>query len=245
MRHPFLFTFAAALLAGPCTGIAAAADAAPAGHTAEVNVFVGTGGDGHTFPGAAVPFGMVQLSPDTRQAHFRQGYPWAAGYRYEDDSILGFSHTHFSGAGHSDLGDVLLMPTSNEMKFEAGYPERAHSGYRSRFSHQDEHAEPGYYAVRLIDNQVDVELTASDRDGDAPLLVKVALSGVSEQGALANLAEMPGWDFDAARARAHEAWEGALSALDIQAPPAMKHELYTALYHAMISPSLFMDLDGQ
>src|SRR5881409_1150425 len=112
MRYPSLFTFVAALLASLGTGAATAADTAPASHTAEVNVFVGTGGDGHTFPGAALPFGMVQLSPDTRQAQFRQGYPWAAGYRYEDDSILGFSHTHFSGAGHSDLGDVLLMPTS-------------------------------------------------------------------------------------------------------------------------------------
>src|SRR5438874_1918241 len=165
MRHPSFFTFATALLAGLSTSIPAAANAAPAGHTAEVNVFVGTGGDGHTFPGAALPFGMVQLSPDTQQRNFRQGYPWAGGYRYEDDSILGFSHTHFSGAGHSDLGDVLLMPTSGEMKFEPGYPERAHSGYRSRFSHTEEHAEPGYYAVKLIDNQVEVELTASERVG--------------------------------------------------------------------------------
>ena len=77
--------------------------AAPAGKpAAAVNVFIGTGGDGHTFPGATRPFGMVQLSPDTQVRHFRQSYPWAAGYRYDDDSILGFSHTHFSGAGHSD-----------------------------------------------------------------------------------------------------------------------------------------------
>ncbi|HEX8787533.1 MAG TPA: glycoside hydrolase family 92 protein, partial [Telluria sp.] len=167
MRLPSLITsLFIASVALPGAGLCGPATAAPAGsRTAEVNVFAGTGGDGHTFPGAVVPFGMVQLSPDTQHRHFKQGYMWAAGYRYEDDSILGFSHTHFSGAGHSDLGDVLLMPTSGELKLEPGYPERPHSGYRSRFSHQDEHAEPGYYAVKLIDNQVDVELTASEHVG--------------------------------------------------------------------------------
>lgn len=73
-----------------------------------VDPFIGTGPDGHTFPGATVPFGMVQLSPDTQIRPFRQSYKWASGYRYEDTTILGFSHTHFSGSGHSDLGDVLL-----------------------------------------------------------------------------------------------------------------------------------------
>ena len=77
-----------------------------------VNPFIGTGGEGHTFPGAALPFGMVQLSPDTEIKHFRQSFPWCAGYRYEDKTILGFSHTHFSGTGHSDMGDILIMPTA-------------------------------------------------------------------------------------------------------------------------------------
>src|SRR5213595_246581 len=72
-----------------------------------VDPFIGTGGHGHTFPGATVPFGMVQLSPDTDIRPFKQSYKWASGYRYEDATILGFSHTHFSGSGHSDLGDVL------------------------------------------------------------------------------------------------------------------------------------------
>src|SRR5450755_2387357 len=79
-----------------------------------VDPTIGTGPEGHTFPGAAAPFGMVQLSPDTQIRPFKQSYKWAAGYRYEDATILGFSHTHFSGAGHSDLGDVLLMPMSGE-----------------------------------------------------------------------------------------------------------------------------------
>ena len=94
----------------------------PGSPAAAVNVFIGTGADGHTFPGASRPFGMVQLSPDTQVRHFRQSYPWASGYNYADDSILGFSHTHFSGSGHSDLGDVLLMPYSGETRLEPGYP---------------------------------------------------------------------------------------------------------------------------
>jgi len=79
-----------------------------------VDPFIGTGPEGHTFPGATAPFGMVQLSPDTQVRPFKQSYKWAAGYRYEDTTILGFSHTHFSGSGHSDLGDVLIMPVSGE-----------------------------------------------------------------------------------------------------------------------------------
>ena len=85
-----------------------------------VDPFIGTGPDGHTFPGATVPFGMVQLSPDTQIRSFKQSYKWAAGYRYEDTTILGFSHTHFSGAGHSDLGDVLLQPISGNVRLEPG-----------------------------------------------------------------------------------------------------------------------------
>ncbi|HAK93176.1 MAG TPA: sugar hydrolase, partial [Massilia timonae] len=331
--------------------------AAPPGSPAEaVNVFIGTGGDGHTFPGASRPFGMVQLSPDTQHRHFRQSYPWASGYNYADSSILGFSHTHFSGSGHSDLGDVLLMPYSGETKLEPGYPERPFSGYRSRFSHDQEKAEPGYYAVRLKDHEVDVELTASERVGlhrykfkagepakvlldlrtsiynydeknlwarlrvrnsttitgmretrgwapgrqvhfaiqfsrpidtrqllnreesipyrgfappgktpadkalvegkqlmadfnfgvpqDGTLLVKVALSAVSEDNAIANLAEMPGWDFDQERERAGKAWNDALGAVKVEAEGPMRTKFYTALYHTMLAPSLFMDLDG-
>src|ERR1700751_6407811 len=75
-----------------------------------VDPMIGTGPEGHTFPGASAPFGMVQLSPDTQFRPFKQSYKWAAGYRYEDTTILGFWHPHFSGAGHSDLGHVLLTP---------------------------------------------------------------------------------------------------------------------------------------
>lgn len=130
-----------------------------------VNPFTGTGEDGHTFPGATVPFGMVQLSPDTQIRHFRKSYKWAAGYRYEDDTILGFSHTHFSGAGHSDLGDFLLQPIAGEVRTEPGDLDKPESGYRSRFRHETEEAHPGYYAVTLEDYHVRAELTASTRVG--------------------------------------------------------------------------------
>lgn len=131
-----------------------------------VDPFIGTGPEGHTFPGATAPFGMVQLSPDTQIRPFKQSYKWAAGYRYEDKTILGFSHTHFSGAGHSDLGDVLLMPLSGEgVPLEPGDPEKTQPGYRSRFEHKNERAEPGYYSVFLQDSAVQAELTAGERVG--------------------------------------------------------------------------------
>ncbi|WNG33926.1 glycoside hydrolase family 92 protein [Archangium violaceum] len=323
-----------------------------------VDPFIGTGGDGHTFPGAVVPFGMIQLSPDTQIRHFRESYKWAAGYRHDDGTIQGFSHTHFSGTGHSDLGDVLVMPLAGEVRLEPGDPDKPGSGYRSRFSHDDEKAEPGYYAVTLADPGIRAELTASRRVGlhryrfpkgapahllidqrssiynypgkvlwsrlrvhkdgsvtgsretrgwapgrplffamrfsqpmtghalhnreekieykgfatpgrgtdaraqlegrelvgvfnfgelkDRELLVKVAISPVSEENALRNLeSDMPGWDFDATRAAARQEWSKALSVVDIDAPAPMRKMLYTALYHTMIAPSLFMDSDGR
>ena len=101
-------------------GILMLVAACAAGHAADafndVDTMIGTGGDGHTFPGATVPFGMIQLSPDTAMPDFKHAYKWAAGYRYEDHSILGFSETHFSGSGHSDLGDVLLMSMIRDVK---------------------------------------------------------------------------------------------------------------------------------
>jgi predicted alpha-1,2-mannosidase len=131
-----------------------------------VDPMIGTGAEGHTFPGATTPFGMVQVSPDTQIRPFKQSYKWAAGYRYEDTTILGFSHTHFSGAGHSDLGDVLLMPISGDhVPLEPGDIERTQPGYRSHFSHAREKAEPGYYSVFLDDSAVLAELTASERVG--------------------------------------------------------------------------------
>ncbi|MDB6156898.1 MAG: Alpha,2-mannosidase family protein [Gammaproteobacteria bacterium] len=325
--------------------------------TSPVDPFIGTEGGGHVFPGAVYPFGMVQLSPDTQTRHFKESYAWAAGYQYNDPTILGFSHTHFSGAGHSDLGDVLVVPISGDVRLEPGDADKPLSGYRSRFSHDTEQAQPGYYAVTLSDYGVRAELTATARVGlhrytfpagspahvlvdlrsviydypgkvlwsrirvrpdgtvtgyretrgwapgrqlyfamrfsskpthneiynrepkpeydpafapwakrddvifregrgllavfdfgtlpAAQLAVKVAISGVSEANAIANLeAEAPGWDFDAQRAAAAAAWRDALGSLQIEAAEPVRRMLYTSLYHALMAPSVFMDVDG-
>ncbi|MBB4155282.1 putative alpha-1,2-mannosidase [Sphingomonas jinjuensis] len=341
---------AAALVAAPL--------AAQTGRPSEaVNVFIGTGGEGHTYPGATAPFGMVQLSPDTDTGcTIRDCYGHAAGYRYDDPTIQGFSHTHFSGAGHSDLGDVLVMPVAGDrVALDPGDAKVPGSGYRSRFSHARETASPGYYAVTLDDAGVRAELTAGTRVGvhryafaagraahlvidlrsslynypgkilwsglhlradgtltgfretrgwapgrklffamrfsspltdhafvdreekvpykgfaapgrgsDAvaeklgrqleaqldfgrltkPLEVRVALSGVDENGAVANLEAEPG-DFDAIRVATRGAWDRALGAVDIDAPPAMRTNLYTALYHTLLAPSVWSDADGR
>jgi predicted alpha-1,2-mannosidase len=122
---------------------------------------IGTGGHGHCYPGATVPFGMVQLSPDT----FNKGWDWCSGYNYSDDSIMGFSHTHLSGTGIGDMLDVLVMPCVGRVKLEPGTSEDPDSGYRSRFSHSDEESVPGYYSVLLRDHAIRVELTATSRVG--------------------------------------------------------------------------------
>ena len=342
----------------PSSAMAASPAANEAAYSA-VNPFIGTGGEGHTYPGATVPYGMVQLSPDTRIQSRKNGYGWAAGYRYDDSTIVGFSHTHFSGTGHSDLGDLLLMPTTGALKLERGNPDQPLSGYTSRFSHASETAQPGYYAVTLDDYKVRAELTASARVGmhrysfpagkpahvvldlrtsmydypgkilwsrlrvradgtvtgfretrgwapgrqlyfamrfsqplsghqlhdteqdvvykgfpppgekdptqraqiegrqlvaafdvvpeaGKPLLVKVAISPVSEEGAIANLdAEAPGWDFDGMRAAAKQQWSEALGAVEAQGSADERTRFYTALYHTLLGPTLFMDSDGR
>ncbi|PWK92042.1 GH92 family glycosyl hydrolase [Fulvimonas soli] len=337
--------------------LALAGGARAAGHAGEVDPRIGTGGDGHTFPGATVPFGMIQLSPDTAMPDFKHAYKWAAGYQYGDPTILGFSHTHFSGSGHSDLGDVLVMPVAGEAKLEPGEADKPGSGYRSRFSHASEVARAGYYAVTLEDYGVRAELTAGrrvgwhrytfpagkdahvlldlrpsiydypgkvlwaslrvhadgtvtgcrttrgwapgrelcfamrfsqpmvsrelyDRESDAPykgfrgpgnqpqdrdaqngrallgvfdfgalkqpLVAKVAISTVSEANAVANLdADGRGFDFDARRAEATAAWNKALASIDVDAPATQRTQFYTALYHAMLSPTLSMDSNGE
>lgn len=155
---------AASLLLSP---VAVSAKGAPPAPYDAVNPFIGTGGEGHTFPGAVAPFGMVQLSPDTdATCEIRKCYGHAAGYRYDDPTIQGFSMTHFSGAGHSDLGDFLMMPVSGDtVPLEPGSGDAPDSGYRSRFSHKGEVAHPGYYAVTLSDYDVRAEMTAGTRVG--------------------------------------------------------------------------------
>lgn len=133
----------------------------PKEYTDSVNVFIGTGGHGHTFPGATLPHGMVQLSPDTRLF----GWDACSGYYYDDTSIMGFTHTHLSGTGIGDYGDILFMPVVGEKPLIAGTAENPDEGYRSHFSHEQESARPGYYQVLLQDDSINVELTATLRAG--------------------------------------------------------------------------------
>ena len=137
-----------------------------------VNPIIGTNGMGHTFPGACVPFGLVQLSPDTDTIPHNvdgkyqpRSYEYCAGYQHKDSSIVGFSHTHFSGTGHSDLGDILIMPTTGTLKLNPGTATNPDGGYRSRFSHGTEISRPGYYEVMLADYGVKAQLTTTQRVG--------------------------------------------------------------------------------
>ncbi len=122
---------------------------------------IGTGGHGHTYPGPSVPFGAMQLSPDT----YNEGWDWCSGYHVSDSSIMGFSHTHLSGTGASDLLDFLVTPGAGEAKLQPGTRENPESGYRSRFSHDSEVATPGYYSVMLDTPKVKAEMTATERVG--------------------------------------------------------------------------------
>ena len=133
-----------------------------------VNPFIGTGGHGHTYPGVSAPFGMVQLSPDTRL----EGWDGCGGYHFSDSIIYGFSHTHLSGTGISDYADVLLMPTTGKIQLTNGVDEAKINnaqindlGYASKFSHKNEIAQAGYYQVLLDDYNINVELTSSIRTG--------------------------------------------------------------------------------
>ena len=124
-------------------------------YTQHVNPFIGTGGHGHTYPGATVPFGMVQLSPDTR---IDGSWDGCSGYHYDDKLIYGFSHTHLNGTGCTDYGDIMLMPTMGDPNFSP-------KEYASSFSHNNEKATAGFYSVKLDKHNIDVNLTTSTRIG--------------------------------------------------------------------------------
>ena len=126
-----------------------------------VDPFIGTGGHGHTFPGATVPFGMVQFSPDTRM----NDWDGCSGYHTSDNTILGFSTTHLSGTGCSDYGDFRFMPIVGDVLLDKGSADTTSTGYRSAFQHENEEAKAGYYAVLLDDYNTKVELTTGDRVG--------------------------------------------------------------------------------
>lgn len=294
--------------------------------TSYVNPFIGTGGHGHTFPGATMPFGMMQLSPDTRL----DGWDGCSGYHYSDNHIYGFSHTHLSGTGVSDYGDILLMPTTSVL-FNNGSDGKR--GYRSKFSHDSEVAEPGFYKVFLEDTNIDVELTVSTRSGihkyqyttaqnqimmldllhrdellsgsikrisateisghrhsaawakqqklyyyikfshpvsvdlgasksefknkkaafqfdnpkNEPVYVKIGISPVDEEGAKNNLeTEIGNLTFDQIKEKAQSTWEQQLEKIVVEGKNKdYKTNFYTALYHTMIAPNIYQDVDGR
>lgn len=137
-----------------------------------VNPMIGTDGMGHCFPGACAPFGIVQLSPETDTIpHNVNGkytgkvYEYCSGYQYKDNTIVGFSHTHLSGTGHSDLGDIMIMPQTGQLRLNPGTDENPETGYRQRFSHDTEKASAGYYEVTLADQNIRCQFTATTRVG--------------------------------------------------------------------------------
>ncbi len=147
-------SFIAALFFALILTIPASAQKKKNDYAALVNIFIGTGGHGHTYPGAVVPFGMVQLSPDTRLS----GWDGCSGYYYTDTVVYGFSHTHLSGTGVADYCDILFMPTTGEPQF-------INTDYRSSFKKKNEAASPGYYKTKLEKYNIGVELTATKRVG--------------------------------------------------------------------------------
>ncbi|MBR5384668.1 MAG: GH92 family glycosyl hydrolase [Bacteroidales bacterium] len=326
-----------------------------------VNPFIGSDGMGHTFPGACVPFGGIQLSPDTDTIpHNVEGryqnrvYDYCAGYRHSDGTIVGFSHRHLSGTGHSDLGDILLMPTTGEVKLVPGTKDCPESGYRSRFNHESETASPGSYEVTLDDYGIRAELTATQRvgvhrytypageaqniildlghgiygydgkvrwstlrvendtlltgfrltngwsrtnytyfaisfskpirdygckdrkkslysgfwrrfdiehnfpdmagrdlaawftfDAGEPVTVKVAISAVDASGAVRNLEAEAAGSFEEIASSAEAAWNSRLGRFTVEGTEAEKTMFYTSLYHTLINPSVYMDVDGR
>ncbi len=142
-------------------------------YTTYVNPMIGTSKMGHVFPGATAPFGMVQLSPQTNfevmfqedGSYNKHTYEYCAGYQYSDTTILGFAHTNFSGTGHSDLGDLLVMPTTGPLVLEPLEQSNGAKGFYSTFSHDTEEASPGYYGVDLESYDIQAALTASERVG--------------------------------------------------------------------------------
>ncbi|WP_375417715.1 GH92 family glycosyl hydrolase [uncultured Hymenobacter sp.] len=171
--HPLTTQLLRRLLLGSVL-LAVAASVAPAQRlTSYVDPMIGTGGHGHVFLGANVPFGAVQLGPQ----NIFKGWDWCSGYHYSDSLLIGFSHTHLSGTGASDLGDVLIMPYTGPLKTDKGQQKAPHQGYLSRYSHQRETARPGYYAVTLDDYGIRAELTSTARVGMHRYTFPVAAAG--------------------------------------------------------------------
>ncbi|MBQ2526897.1 MAG: GH92 family glycosyl hydrolase [Bacteroidales bacterium] len=326
-----------------------------------VDPFIGTDGMGHTFPGACVPFGGIQLSPDTdivphniAGKYQQRTYDYCAGYRHSDNTIVGFSHRHLSGTGHSDLGDILIMPTTGPVQLTPGTADHPEDGYRSRFSHDTEVARPGLYEVTLADYGIRARLSATKRvgvheytypsyqkqniildlthsiygydgkvcratlrvendtlvtgfrltdgwartnytyfaisfskpirdygyedkrpsnysgfwrrfdighnfpdmagrdvaawfsfDEGEPLTVKVAISAVDAAGAIRNLEAEAAGSFDEIASMAAQEWDKALGRFEVEGTDSEMTMFYTSVYHTLINPSVYMDVDGK
>lgn len=146
-------------LGGLCVMMSGAGFAEPMDLVKYVDPFIGTGGHGHTFIGASVPFGAIQPGP----SNIYKGWDWCSGYHYSDTVMIGFSHLHLSGTGCSELGDILVMPFTGRIKTDKGTQENPEAGYASRYRHDTETARPEYYTVVLDDYGVKAELTATER----------------------------------------------------------------------------------
>lgn len=313
-------------------------------YTQYVDPYIGSGAHGHVFVGANVPFGAVQLGP----SNISRGWDWCSGYHISDSTIIGFAHTHLSGVGTGDLGDLIFLPITGDVRLKKGVAGDADSGMYSTFSRETEKVKPGYYGVHLDRYNIDVALTATQRvgfhkyvykgnsvldprvvinlvdgiDWDSPtegyivqendsvisgyrfssgwakdqriyftaifsepilrfsvsdtlnimdkrelkgqnvlgqvyfrpecqkkekvIYVKVSISPVSIEGAKKNMAkELPNWDFQYIVRQADRAWNKELGKIQITSKDkSFMCSFYTALYHAMIAPSLFCDIDG-
>ncbi|HET9825437.1 MAG TPA: GH92 family glycosyl hydrolase [Chitinophagaceae bacterium] len=154
--------------------------------TKYVDPFIGTGGHGHVFIGANVPFGAVQLGP----VNLSEGWDWCSGYNYYDSTIIGFAHTHLSGTGVGDLGDICVMPVVGDVKMSKGIAAKPETGYYSIFSHKEEKAVPGYYSVYLRRYHVKAELTATERAG----LHQYTFPASKESKIIIDLQTGIGWD---------------------------------------------------
>ncbi|WP_184543461.1 GH92 family glycosyl hydrolase [Mucilaginibacter sp. FT3.2] len=163
-----------------------AAAATPVSFTKYVDPYIGTGFHGHVFVGANVPFGAVQLGP----TNLSEGWDWCSGYHISDSTIVGFQHTHLSGTGIGDLGDISFMPTTGPIKTYKGGLKSMQSGYVSLFSHNDEVVKPGYYKVKLKRYDIGVELTASTRVG----MHKYTFPASKDAHIVIDLQEGIGWD---------------------------------------------------
>ncbi|GHV00275.1 hypothetical protein FACS1894159_05710 [Bacteroidia bacterium] len=182
---PCLFVCLAAILLAGCrekrTAVATDTD-----YTQYVDQWIGTGGHGHVFMGANVPFGMVQLGPTS----IPQSWDWTSGYHIDDTTVIGFSHTHLSGTGIGDLSDIVLMPVTGEVAFGRGDRNDPASGQWSCFSRASEKAVPGYYATRLDRYGIGVELTATERVG----MHRYAFPSGGDAGVIIDLADGQCWD---------------------------------------------------